>query len=169
MNSFDGAMTILGIIVGSFAYGSLDPKMIIGAGLGAGLAMTVSGFSGAYMTERAERRRGLMKLEQAMLKQLNNSIHGKAMRMAAIWTAFVYGLSPAIAAIICLIPFFLANLHYIEIFSAFYASIGIVMGMLFILGIFLGKISDENLLLSGLRTLMFGLVTALIVILASGG
>ena len=133
MNSFDGAMTMLGIIMGSFAVDIVNPRMVIGAGFGASLAMMISGFTGAYMTERAERRRGLIELERAMLKPLNNSIHGKAMRVATLWAALVDGLSPALAAIICLIPFFLSSFNILSLSFALYSSIGIILGMLFVL------------------------------------
>lgn len=52
MNAFDGALTILGVIVGAFMAREADPRVIIGAGVGASLAMGISGAWGAYMAER---------------------------------------------------------------------------------------------------------------------
>ena len=39
MNSFDGSLTALGIIIGSFLAGVRDPQTLILAGLGASIAM----------------------------------------------------------------------------------------------------------------------------------
>ncbi|MGQ9538834.1 MAG: hypothetical protein ACUVTE_04530 [Candidatus Bathycorpusculaceae bacterium] len=44
MNGFDGAMTIFGIVLGSWIAGVSKPEVILLAGLGACLAMGVSGF-----------------------------------------------------------------------------------------------------------------------------
>jgi predicted membrane protein (TIGR00267 family) len=53
-NGFDGSMTMLGIIVGAWVVNVTQPEIVVTAGLGACLAMGISGISGAYMTERAE-------------------------------------------------------------------------------------------------------------------
>ena len=70
LNAFDGALTVLGIIMGSYVVGVKDPRVVIGASFGACLAMGVSGFWGAYMAERAERKRALKDLEMALFINL---------------------------------------------------------------------------------------------------
>ena len=59
MNGFDGAMTTFGVVLGSWIAGVARSEIIILAGLGACLAMGLSGFFGAYIAERAERERHL--------------------------------------------------------------------------------------------------------------
>ena len=167
MNSFDGALTMLGVIVGAWASGSVDPRVITGIGLGASLAMGVSGFSGAYMAERAERRRRLNRLKRAMLTDLGKTMHGKASHFASVWTAFVDAVSPFMAAVISMIPFFFAEANLILPISAAIISIILIMAMIFSLGIFLGRISRENMLLSGARTLAAGILTAVITALVA--
>ncbi len=51
---------------------------IIGIIMIGGVAMAVSGFTGTYMTESAERSRSLNELEDAMLVDLKNTVHGEA-------------------------------------------------------------------------------------------
>jgi len=163
MNSFDGAMTMLGVIVGAWASGAVNPRVIIGIGLGASLAMGVSGFSGAYMAERAERKRRLSRLKRAMLTDLGKTMHGKASRFASFWTALVDAISPFMAAVISMLPFFLASADLIPAGTAAVVSIVLIMGIIFSLGMFLGRISKESMLLSGARTLAAGILTALII------
>jgi len=62
-NGMDGSMTVLGIILGSWAARVKNPYVIVMAGLGACLAMGVSGLFGAYITEKAERKRIIKNLE----------------------------------------------------------------------------------------------------------
>ena len=167
MNSFDGAMTMLGVIVGAWASDAVNPKVIIGIGLGASLAMGISGFSGAYMAERAERKRRLHKLKRAMLTDLGKTMHGKASHFASIWTALVDAVSPFMAAMISILPFFLAAANLILASTAAILSVILIMGMIFSLGVFLGRISKENILLSGARTLVVGILTAVITALVA--
>jgi len=63
MNSFDGALTILGIIIAVYLSGQNNPGVIITSSLGASIAMAVSGIWGAYSIEKAERQRVLKELE----------------------------------------------------------------------------------------------------------
>ena len=70
MNGFDGAMTVFGIVLGSWIAGVSKPNIIILAGLGACLAMGISGFSGAYMAEKAERERHLKEMEEVATGKL---------------------------------------------------------------------------------------------------
>ena len=168
MNSFDGAMTMLGVIVGAWASGAVNPRVIIGIGLGASLAMGISGFSGAYMVERAERKRRLDRLKRAMLTDLGKTMHGKASHFASIWTALVDAVSPFMAAVISMLPFFLASANLIPASAAAIISVILIMSMIFSLGIFLGRISKENMLLSGVRTLAAGILAAVVTALVAG-
>ena len=158
-NAFDGAMTTLGIVVGAYVAGDPEPFFIISAGLGASLAMGLSGLAGAYVTEEAERTRELESLERSMLKDLEKSVIGRASRFAPIWAGIVDGLSPALAAVVCLAPFFLFSITF-----AIQLSIVITLLVLFLLGTFLGKISSRNMLLHGIKLLCVGLALTLILL-----
>ena len=106
-NGFDGSMTMLGIIVGAWVVNVTQPEIVVTAGLGACLAMGISGISGAYMTERAERKRDLKELECAMITKLDDCVISDATRFVSIYAAIVDGGSPIITALISLSPFFL--------------------------------------------------------------
>lgn len=164
MNSFDGVITMLGVITGAYVTGA-EPRLIIGAGLGASLAMGISGFTGAYLTEKAERTKQFRELEHALLADLNKSIHFKASRFASFWVAFVDGASPLITAFLSIAPFFLSLLGIISPQLSFFISITFIMVILLALGVFLARISRESMFLSGVRMVVIGLVTALIVLL----
>lgn len=168
INSFDGSMTMLGIVLGANASGPPDPRLVIGAGLGASFAMGVSGLSGAYLAEEAERRKRLRRLSRAMLSDLRRSVHVKASSVASIWAAVVDGFSPAIAAVIPMIPYILATLDAIPIAWAFPASVLSILVTLFTVGAFLGTISRENMIVAGLRMLAVGVATAVFLALLVG-
>jgi predicted membrane protein (TIGR00267 family) len=168
MNAFDGSLTMLGIIIGTFLANVHEPRIVIGAGVGASLAMGMSGFFGTYMTERAERTRALKKLERAMVTNLDETVWDDASTFVSIWTAAVDGLSPALAAIVAVIPFILAQIGIMDFYSALSASLVLIAVTLFLLGAFLGKISEESIPLNGIRMLLVGVLTGFFVWLISG-
>jgi len=160
MNAFDGALTMLGIIIGAFISGAIDHRIIIGTGISASLAMGISGVSGAYMTEKAERIRNLKKLESALLINLKTTKHGKATRFAWFFAAFVDGASPALAAMFVISPFFLVAYGLMPEIQAFRASLVMAFLLLFGLGAHLARTSDESMWKYGIQMLIVGLITA---------
>jgi predicted membrane protein (TIGR00267 family) len=143
MNGFDGAMTIFGIVLGSWMAGVTKPQVVLLAGFGACLAMGVSGFFGAFMAEKAERERHLKDMEEATKNQVD-PIHYDAARFVVYYVALIDGLSPALTATISLTPFILVAIKIISISNAYFASLALSMASLFLLGIYLGKIAKEN-------------------------
>ncbi|MDH5754507.1 MAG: VIT1/CCC1 transporter family protein [Candidatus Bathyarchaeota archaeon] len=162
MNGFDGAMTVFGIVLGSWIAGVSKPEIIILAGLGACLAMGLSGFFGAYMAEKAERERRLKEMEEATNNNVN-PIQYEAARFVEIYVALIDGLSPALTGIISTVPFIFAAVGWMYMGNAYIASLALSLAMLFLLGIYLGKIARENGWLYGIAMLMVGAFTALII------
>jgi predicted membrane protein (TIGR00267 family) len=103
----------------------------------------------------------MAELSQSTLSDLNGSKIDKASRFAAVAVSIIDGLSPFLASLVVLIPFFFANL-FTDIHYIYYTSIGFALVVLFGLGMFLGNISKQSLIVSGLKTLAAGLVSILI-------
>jgi len=164
MNAFDGAMTSLGVVIGAYLSQILDPRSVIGVIITSGIAMMVSGFSGTYMTESAERSHSLNELEDAMLVNLDDTVYGRASRFISVFAALVDGSAPFIASIPSVVPFLLVP-GLIDVATAFVASIGASLFTLFILGVYLGRISGENILYSGLKMVVSGAAVAIIALL----
>jgi predicted membrane protein (TIGR00267 family) len=165
MNAFDGALTIMGVVIGAHFSGVSDPHIIITAGIAGSLAMGISGISGAFLAERAERKRDLKKLETAMLKNLDDTHYARATEFASVIVAIVDGISPALSAAILVMPYFFVP--DISMYWAFYSSLILGLVVLFTLGVFLARISDEKPIVSGIQMIMVGIATIIIVSLAA--
>lgn len=168
MNAFDGSMTSLGVVIGAYISDISDPRAVIGVIIVSGIAMAISGFSGTYLTENAERSSSLDELEDAMLVNLDDTIYGQASRFVSIFAAVVDGSAPFIASIPSVVPFFLALFGLIGVGPAFYASIGASLVTLFMLGVFLGRVSRGNVLYSGVKMVVAGVAVALLALLLNG-
>jgi len=161
MNAFDGAMTSLGVVIGAYLSHIHEPHSIMGVIVTSGIAMMVSGFSGTYMAESAERSSSLNELEDAMLINLDDTVYGRASRFVSIFAAIVDGSAPFIAAVPSLIPFMFAP-GMIDVEAAYLVSVGASLTTLFVLGVYLGRISGENILVNGVKMVVAGIAVALI-------
>jgi len=157
MNAFDGVLTIIGVLMGNLMAHVEEPRIVVVTGLSTSMAMGVSGLWGSYLAESAERDRDINELEEHTLTDLGDTKIGKASRMAARIAALVDGLSPLLASLLVLVPFFLAGLFPV-ITWVYYASIAVALLTLFGLGLFLGHISGKSLVFSGIKTLIAGAV-----------
>ena len=157
MNAFDGILTMIGVVMGSYLAGIEDTSIVLYTGLATAMAMGVSGFWGAYMTESAERKHNMQELEQAMLVDLSNTKQARASRFAAVVVSLIDGLSPLLAGLIVMTPFMFGGLVS-NMMVSFGASLGISLVMLFGLGVFLAKIAEENIVRSGIKMIFAGLV-----------
>ena len=166
-NAFDGALTLLGILMGNVILGEIQPQTIISTGLSACLAMGVSGSFGRYFSERAESKRTVKQIEDYMFTDLTGSSIERESQRKVLIISLVDGLSPALAAIIPLAPFFLVQAALLVLTTAVIASFILVFLVLFVLGLFLGRISDENMILHGFMVVGVGFIISLIILFSS--
>ena len=157
MNSFDGILTILGVLMGNYLARVRDPTVVIVTGMATSVSMGVSGLWGAYLTESAERQKSLDDLEEQTLTDLSQTRIGRASRAAVVIVALVDGLAPLLASLFVLSPFFLTD-PLGDIQYSYYLALAIALLSLFGLGAFLGRISRQNVLLAGLKMIVAGVV-----------
>jgi predicted membrane protein (TIGR00267 family) len=167
MNAFDGVLTIIGMLMGNMAAGVTNPNIVITTGLSTSIAMGISGLWGSYLTESAERKHDLDELGRSTLTDLNGSRIGRASRYAAIVVSIVDGISPLLAALMVLIPFFFYEI-FPNIQVVYYTTLSVALATLFALGVFLGNISKENLIISGIKTAVAGIISIIIGSLLNG-
>ena len=164
IGAFDGALTILGVILGAYVteghvHPDLAKHLILGAGFAGGIALAVSSTVGAYEAERVEHVLNHQQLEKAMLRPVEGS-RKEAMRVSIGISAMVHGVAPLLAAFVPLIPFFFMTLD-----EAVVTAIGLTISFLFLLGAYLGSLIKEMIIYTGLRFVIAGLGTSIILIL----
>ena len=165
VNGFDGALTMLGLIMGFYVSDRVDLAVVITTCLAAALALGMSGLSSAYISESAERRRSLAQLEKAMAVSLDESHHARA----AIWipwlVALVNGIAPLLIALIIIIPLWLVRSGMVLPLAPLPAAMAVALVIIFLLGVFLGRVGGTFWLWSGLQSLAVALVTVVFIYL----
>ncbi len=158
IGAFDGALTILGVVIGiALSRGDApgSTQLILAAGISAAIALAVSSTVGAYEAERVEKKLDQRSIERAMLAELSQE-HREAFRFAATLSAVVHGVAPLVAALVPVVPFLV-----LPFWEATAAAIGVTLGLLFVIGAYLGTIVRERIFVTGLRFAVAGGATAL--------
>ena len=169
VNGFDGALTMLGLLVGFYVSENVRLPVVTNACLGVAIALGMSGVSSAYISEAAEKQRELRELERAMVSDLGQSAYGQAARLLPMVIAFVNGMAPLIISLIILLPLWLAP--SVELFNHFPLESAFAMALLtiFLLGVYLGHISQTFWLWAGLQTLVIAAATTGLIFTLSPG
>jgi predicted membrane protein (TIGR00267 family) len=159
-NGFDGALAMLGLTMGFLTGAATSNSVVVSACLGTAIALAVSGWVSAYVSEAAERARELRELEQALVANLDASAHGRAARWVPVYVGAINGSAPLLVALVVLAPLWFASAGVTLPCAPLQCAVGMAFLVLFLLGVFLGRVTGRFWLWSGLRTLLVGLVTA---------
>ncbi len=164
IGAFDGALTILGIILGAFVAGASEHEksLILAMSFSAAIALAISSTVGAYEAERIEKKIAQMSMERAMLSEMSE-MHKDAFQFAAIASAVVHGIAPLVAGLVPVVPFLL-----LPFADAALWSVAITLAGLFVMGVYMGRLAKEHVFVSGMRLVVAGLATAIILWLIGG-
>lgn len=165
VNGFDGALTMLGIVTGFYVSDDAELRVVISACVGAAVALAMSGLSSAYISERAERRKALAELEESMIADLGESAHGRAARWVPVLIAVVNGLAPLLLSLVIILPLGLARLGVPLPLPPLVSAMLAALVVIFLLGVFLGRVGRVFWLVSGAQTLAVALATMAIILL----
>lgn len=166
-NGFDGTLTSIGIVVGSYLSGIPDGITVFTIGIGAAVGLGTSAVWSVWEIERAEKRAELLRIESAMLEKLEDTEIQKRRTGARKINSVASGAGPLIGIILPLLPF-LAEGGYVTMLEATVIAVGIGVSVLFVFGAYLGSISEQNWVVAGIRMGLAGLVVALINIFLPG-
>lgn len=167
LNAFDGVLTAVGVLVGAYVAGVDDARTVVILMLTTAVGMAVSGFYGSYLVEKAERRRAQRELEESTLTSLKGTTIASASTYAAIVIALVDGGSPSVATLIAATPFLFVGA--LGMTGAYFAALAVAFAEIFLLGVFLGRVSRERMWLSGVRLLGAGVIALVVSLLLGGG
>jgi predicted membrane protein (TIGR00267 family) len=165
-NGFDGALTSIGVAVGSFLSGVPTGTAIVKIGLGAAVGLATSGVWSVWEIERAEKRAELATVERAMLRDLSGTRLGREQRAARTVNAVASGLGPVAGVLLPVSPYLLAPT--IGLLWATVAAVGVGVAVLFAFGSYVGATAGLNPIVAGARMGLAGLVVAAVNYLLPG-
>ena len=165
-NGFDGALTSIGVAVGSFLTGVPTGLAVVKIGLGAAVGLATSGVWSVWEIERAEKRAELADVERAMLRDLSGTRLHREQRTARAVNAVASGLGPVAGVLLPMTPYLMAP--SIGLLWATVAAVGVGVGVLFAFGSYVGTTAGLNPYVAGARMGVAGLVVAVVNYLLPG-
>ncbi|MEM1578169.1 MAG: VIT1/CCC1 transporter family protein [Archaeoglobaceae archaeon] len=161
---FDGLITVAGMIIGAFISGHNDSELIIPVGFATALALGISSSWGAFEAERIEQKALKKRRERVIISRLEGTVLDEAHKFATLFSSFVHGIAPILSAIILILPYL-----FFSPFEAFEASMILCSSLIFLLGMVMGKMADENVFINGIRMLILGILVLLAVLILNPG
>jgi predicted membrane protein (TIGR00267 family) len=157
---FDATVVFLGIIIGSALSSNPDLHIIVVTILTTAIALGIStGFS-IFEAETLEQNRRIDEIERALLRSLENTNIERSTRSSIILISIVNFLAPITAGLIILAPFLFVGQE--GILTAAWVGVGLAISILFVTGIFMGRISNRNPWVQGARMALIGVVVFVI-------
>ncbi len=158
-NGFDGTLTCIGVVVGAVLSGIPDGLTVIKIGAGAAVGLGTSAVWSVWEIERAETRAELLRIERAMLTDLDDTRVQQEQRGARVVHAVASGLGPLIGVVIPLTPFAVEG-TLLTMVQAAAVSVALGVGVLSVFGAYMGSISGQRWYVAAVRMGLAGLVVA---------
>ena len=166
-NGFDGTLTAIGIIVGAVLSGVPDGVTVIKIGVGAAVGLGTSAVWSVWEIERAETRAEILRIERAMLTDLDDTRIDREQRGARVLHALASGLGPLIGILVPLAPFLFEG-TLVTMTEAAVVAVGLGIAILSAFGAYMGSISGQRWYVAAARMGLAGLVVAVINIFLPG-
>ena len=100
-----------------------------------------------------------------MVSSLDESHHAQVATWIPWLVALVNGLSPLLTALIIMVPLWLAHGGMTLAFGPLPTAMAVALVVLFLFGVFLGRVGGTFWLWSGLQSLMVAVVTLVLIYL----
>lgn len=172
LGTLDGILAVMGVTLAASvvsAGGAVIPNYIIGlTGLSGGVAISMSNAFGSFIGERAEEFRNIRELEHKMMldeRKLDDTVIHKQAKKRVYMSMFTHGFSSFIGSFIPVTPFLLIT----DKFTAIITTIILCFTALAILGIYLGRVSRENILKTSIEIVIIGILIGVVSFFIGGG
>ncbi|WP_226013398.1 VIT1/CCC1 transporter family protein [Halomicrobium salinisoli] len=166
-NGFDGTLTCIGVVVGAVLSGIPDGVTVIKIGAGAAVGLGTSAVWSVWEIERAETKAEILRMERAMLTDLDDTRVQREQRGARVIHAVASGLGPLIGVLIPLSPFAVEG-ALLTMVQAAAVSVALGVGVLSVFGAYMGSISGQRWYVAAARMGLAGLVVAAINVFLPG-
>jgi predicted membrane protein (TIGR00267 family) len=166
-NGFDGTLTCIGVVVGAVLSGIPDGATVIKIGLGAAVGLGTSAVWSVWEIERAETKAEILRMEKAMLTDLDDTRIQRERSTARLLHAVASGMGPILGILIPLSPFLLEG-GLLTMVEAAIIAVGLGIGVLGVFGAYMGSISGQRWYVAAARMALAGLVVAVVNVFLPG-
>ncbi len=158
---FDTINSILGVVIGLYLAEEAKAYVFIMSIISTAIALGISSGTSIYEAEYFEQIREIKEIEKHMITNFeeNNPVITKKAKLTGIFVGIMNFLTPLIIAMILILFFIMLP----ELSWAFWSTISVSGAILFVSGLYFGKLNNLPPLKRGLRMFIIGMVTFLAV------
>ena len=172
LGTLDGILAVMGVtLTASGVAGagglSVDNHLIALTGLSGGVALAMSNAFGSFIGERAEETRTMRELERKMMMdegKLDDTIIHQQARRRVYMSMFTHGFSSFLGSFVPVLPFLVIS----ERLTATIVTVVLCLAALLVLGVYLGRVSRENIYRTSLEVVVIGILIGLVSIFLGG-
>ncbi|MDI9615226.1 TIGR00267 family protein [Methanothermobacter sp.] len=172
LGTLDGILAVMGVtLTASGVAGagglSVDNHLIALTGLSGGVALAMSNAFGSFIGERAEETRTMRELERKMMMdegKLDDTIIHQQARRRVYMSMFTHGFSSFLGSFVPVLPFLVIS----ERMTATIVTVVLCLAALLVLGVYLGRVSRENIYRTSLEVVVIGILIGLVSIFLGG-
>ncbi|MFB2623998.1 TIGR00267 family protein [Methanothermobacter marburgensis] len=172
LGTLDGILAVMGVtLTASGVAGagglSVDNHLIALTGLSGGVALAMSNAFGSFIGERAEETRTMRELERKMMideGKLDDTIIHQQARRRVYMSMFTHGFSSFLGSFVPVLPFLVIS----ERMTATIVTVVLCLAALLVLGVYLGRVSRENIYRTSLEVVVIGILIGLVSIFLGG-
>ncbi|AAB85067.1 MULTISPECIES: TIGR00267 family protein [Methanothermobacter] len=172
LGTLDGILAVMGVtLTASGVAGagglSVDNYLIALTGLSGGVALAMSNAFGSFIGERAEETRTMRELERKMMMdegKLDDTIIHQQARRRVYMSMFTHGFSSFMGSFVPVLPF----LVIADRMTATIVTVLLCLIALLVLGVYLGRVSRENILRTSLEVVVIGVLIGVVSLLLGG-
>ncbi|KAF5410394.1 MAG: hypothetical protein C5S43_04915 [Candidatus Methanocomedens sp.] len=153
--STSGILAILGVVTGASASG--DTTFIINAALAGAVALAMANGIGSFITLGDTELGKLSRLEKPLMRSLDNTKIEQLTKKKIRAHSLIHTAASFMGSMLPILPFMLLDNQQLEV------SIGLSIAALAVLGLYWGRIMEQNMVLHSIRMAGAGAVIALTV------
>ena len=160
LGTIDGVIACLAIVIGVFS-ANVESNVIVAAGLSGGIGLSISNGIGGLMAEYTVEHRRMRTIEEAMMVKsgsMKGTLVHKGIQKKLIYDTITHGGCSLLGAMLPILPFV-----FLDIQTAIVVSIVLSFMTLFLLGVYMGAMTKEMLVIAGMKMLLVGILAAVVV------
>ncbi|MCG7850633.1 MAG: VIT1/CCC1 transporter family protein [ANME-2 cluster archaeon] len=150
-----GTLAILGVVTGASVSG--DCSFIINAALAGALALAMANGMGSFITLGDTEFGKLSRLEKPLMRSLDNTKIEQLAKKKIRAHSLIHAAASFMGSMVPILPFILLDNQQLEV------SMGLSIAALAVLGLYWGRIMEQNMVLHSIRLAVLGAVIALTV------
>ncbi len=150
-----GILAILGVVTGASVSG--DVTFTINAALAGAVALSLANGAGSFVTVGDTELGKLSRLEKPLMRSLDNTKIEQLTKKKIKVNSLIHTSACFVGSMLPILPFMLLESQQLEV------SMGLSIAALAVLGVYWGRIMEQNMLLHSIRMAGLGAVIALLV------